>query len=164
VNSPAVPGHVQAALSSDKSEPNAADKQKVDPADPSPAPSAPSISHGGESGCTTLSVLSQPLPVTVSSDNTDNPPVLDRVREPAKLSTDVLDPDAVSEDTSHRKPTVSVATKSILCGMEESSNTYPPLKPVARCLCTILDKYEVWSPSSYIQSEMLITVLANGGE
>jgi hypothetical protein len=164
VNSPAAPGHVQAALNSDQSESNAADKQKVNPADPSPAPSVPSISHGGESGDTTLSMLSQPLPMIVSSDNADNPPVLDCVQEPAKSSTDAFDPDAVSEDTSHRKPTVSAATKSILHGMEESSSTYPALKPVARCLCAILDKYEVQSPSSYIQSETLTTAPANGGE
>jgi hypothetical protein len=164
VNSPAVPGHVQAALSSDQSEPNATDKQKVNPADPSPAPSAPSISHGGGSGGTTLSMPPQPLPEIISSDNVDQPPVLDRVREPAKLSTDALDPCAVSEDALHRKPTVSAATKSILRGMEESSSTYPPLKPFARCLCAILDKYEVQSPSSHIRSETLITVLANGGE
>ena len=164
MNSPAAPGHVQAALSFDQSEPNAADKQKVNPADPSLAPSVPPISHGGESSGTTLSTLSQPLPVTVSLDNADNPPVLDCPREPAKLSTDALDPGPVSEDTSDRKPTVSTATKSILRGMEESSSTYPPLKPIARCLCAILDKYKVQSPSSYIQSETLTTALANGCE
>ena len=109
-------------------------------------------------------MLSQPLPVIVSPDNADNPPVLDCVREPAKSSNDAFDPDAVSEDTSHRKPTVSAATKSILRGMEESSSTYPALKPVARCLCTILDKYEVQSPSFHIQSEMFTAVPANRGE
>ena len=109
-------------------------------------------------------MLSQPLLVTVSSDNAGNPPVLDSVREPAKLLTDALDPDVVSEDTSHRKPTVSAATKSILRGMEESPNTYPPLKSVAGCLGAILDKCEVRSPSSHIQSKTLTAALANGGE
>jgi hypothetical protein len=50
---PAVPGHIQGALSPDQSGPNAANKWEANPRDPSPSPPAPSISHSGESGGTT---------------------------------------------------------------------------------------------------------------
>ena len=107
---------------------------------------------------------SQPLSETISSDNADNPSVLDRVREPTESSIHPLDPSAAPKDTLHRKPTVFTTTKSILRGIEESPNTYPLLKPVGRCLRAILDKYKVWFPSSHIQSVKLTTALANGGE
>ena len=147
VDTPAVPGHVQEALSSNQSEPNAADKQEVNPLNSSPIQSAPSISLGAESGGTPLSTLSQPLPVAVSSRNTDNPPVLDRVQEPAKSPTHLLDSGAPSEDTSNRKSTASVTPNLILRGVKESSGAYPPLKSVARCLCIVLDNCEVQFPS-----------------
>jgi hypothetical protein len=143
VDTPAIPAHIQEALSSEQNEPSAADKWETNPTDPSPALSAPSISHGGESSGTTLSALSQSLPVTVSSGNTNGPPVLDRVREPAKSPTHALDPGAASEDTSNRESTASAIVKLILREVEESSNAYPPLKSVARCLGVILDNCEV---------------------
>jgi hypothetical protein len=123
------------------------DQQKVNPLNPSPALFAPSISHGAESGGTTLSTPSQPLPVTVSSPDTDNPPILDRVQEPARLPTHLLDSGAPSEDTLNRKSTASATPNLILRGVEESSGAYPPLKSVARCLCLVLDNCEVQSPS-----------------
>jgi hypothetical protein len=144
VGTPALPVHIQEALSSDQSELNAADKREVNPADPSPVPSVSLISHGVEPDSTTLSTLSQPLPVTVYSGDTDlNPPISDRVQEPVKLSTNVLDPGAASEDTSNRKSTASVIATSILRGVEDSSDAYPPLKSIARHLCVILDNCEV---------------------
>jgi hypothetical protein len=147
VDTPAVPGHVQEALSPDQSEPNAADKEEVNPLNPSPVLSAPSISHGAESGGTTLSTLFQPLPVAVSSRNTDNPPVLDQVQESAKSPTHLLDSSAPSQDTSDQKSTASATPNLILRGVEESSGAYPPLKSVARCLCLVLDNCEVQPPS-----------------
>jgi hypothetical protein len=142
VDSPAAPGHVQEALCSDQNEP----EQEANPVDPSPAPSVPSISHGGESGSTTLPTLPQPLSVTVSLANADSPPILDHVQEPSKSSTHLLDPGVTSEDTPNRNSTLSTAIISILRGVGESSEAYPPLKSVARCLCVILDKCEVRSP------------------
>lgn len=110
-----------------------------------PATSTPSIPHGGASP--TPSTLSQPLPVVISSGGIDNPPVLDRVREPAESTTRILGPIVVSEDTSNWK---SAATPgSILRGVGESSGAYPPLKLVAECLCVILDNCEVRFPSTY---------------
>jgi hypothetical protein len=136
--SPAVLDHVQEVFGSDQSEP----KQEVSPADPSPVPSTHPVSHGAESGGTTQT-LSQPLPVTVSSDNTDNPPVLDRIREPAESSTHTFDPSVASEDTSGRKSTPSTTRDLIPHGVVESSDAYSLLKSVGSCLCIILDNCEV---------------------
>ena len=72
----AVPGHIQEALNSNQSEPNAVDEWEVDPTGPSPTPSAPPISHDGESGGTTLSTLPQMLPVPVFSIDAVNYPPL----------------------------------------------------------------------------------------
>jgi hypothetical protein len=143
VDTPAAPGHVQEALSSDKSEP----EHEIILANPSPTPSAPSMLHGAESGGTTLSTLSQPLPGTVSSGNAGNPPVLDYVQEPAKSLTHPPDPGAVFEEVLDRKSTVSAIPNVILHEVEESSNAYSPLKSVARYLCVILDNCEVRSPT-----------------
>jgi hypothetical protein len=142
-----VPSNVQETLSSDQSEPNATDTQEVNPVDPSPAPPAPSILHSAESGSAALSTLSQPLPVTVPSSTTDNPPDLDCVREPAKSSIYALNPGATSEDVSNRKSTASATANEILRGVEGSSNAYPLLKSVARHLCLVLDNSEVQLPS-----------------
>ena len=128
------------------------DQQEVNPLNPSPALFAPSISHGAESGGTTLSTLSQPLPVTVSSRNIDNPPVLDRVQEPAKSPTHLLDSSAPSDDTSNWGSTASATPNLILRGVKESSGAYPPLKSVARCLCLVLDNCEVQFPSHAFNS------------
>jgi hypothetical protein len=147
VETPAVPGQVQGALSSDKSELSVGDKRGVSPADTSPAPSAPSISHDGESGGTTLSMLFHPLPVTGSSGNADNLPIPDHVREPVKSSTHALDPGAASEDTLSRASTAPTTPNVVLREVAESSNAYPPLKSVARCLCIILDNCKVRSTS-----------------
>jgi hypothetical protein len=147
VDAPVVPSNIQQVLSSDQSEPNAADKQKVNPVDPSPTPPAPSILHSAGSGSAALSTLSQPLAVTVPSSTMDNPPDLDCVREPAKSSIHALNPGATSEDISNRKSTASAAANAILRGVEESSDAYPPLKSVARHLCLVLDNCEVRSPS-----------------
>jgi hypothetical protein len=144
VDTPAAPGHVQEAFSSGQSEPNAADERQVSPTNPSP--SAPSISYDAEPGGTTLLTLSKPLPLSVSSDKADNPYILDHVREPARLSTHALDPGSASEDTSNQKPTVPTTPNAILRGIAESSNTYLPLKSVAKRLCSILDNCEVQSP------------------
>jgi hypothetical protein len=141
VDSPAAPGHVQEALCSDQNEPG----QEANPVDPSPAPSVPSISHGGEPGSTTLPTLPQPPPVTVSLSDADSPPILDHVWEPSKSSTHLLDPGVTSEDTPNRNPASSTAIISILRGVGESSEAYPPLKSVARSLCVILDNCEVRS-------------------
>lgn len=147
---PAVPGHVQEAL---QNEPNATDKREVKSTDPSPVPSAPSISQNGESGGTTLSSLSKPLPVAVSSGNTDNPLVRNRVQEPAKSLARPLDPGTAPEDTLHRKSTASATAKSILRGVEESSLAYPLLKSVAKHLRLILDNCEVHPPSRGFNSQ-----------
>ena len=85
--------------------------------------------------------------MSISSGDTDNPPILDRVREPAKLPVHVPGPGTVSEDTSDWKSTTSATPNMILFGLVESSDAYPPLKFVARCLSIILDNYEVQSPS-----------------
>jgi hypothetical protein len=147
VDAPAAPGHIQEALSPDQREPNAADTQEVDPVDPSPAPPAPSILHSAESGSALLSMSPQPLPVTVPSSTTDNPPDLDCVREPAKSSIHALNPGATSEDLSNRKSTTSATANAILRGVEESSNAYPLLKSVAKHLCLVLDNSEVQLPT-----------------
>jgi hypothetical protein len=110
-----------------------------------PATSTPSIPHGGASP--TPSTLSQPLPVPVPSGGIDNPPVLDRVREPAGSTTRILDPAVASEDTSNWKSTATPG--SILRGVGESSGAYPPLKLVAECLCVILDNCEVRPPPTH---------------
>ena len=143
MDAPVTPGHVQEARGSNQNEP----EQEINPTDPSPAPSAPSVSHGAESGGTTLSTLSRPLPVTVSSHNPDDPPALERVREPAESLTHALDPGVASEDTPNRRRTTSATVDVILRGVEESSNAYPPLKSVAKCLFVILNNCEVRSPS-----------------
>ena len=143
VDAPAVLSHVQEAPSFDQSEPSATDTQEINPVDPSPAPPAPSILHSAESGSAALSMLPQPLPVTVPSSTTDNPPDLDCVREPAKSSIRALNPGAISEDVSNRKSTASATASAILRGVEESSNAYPLLKSVARHLCLVLDNSEV---------------------
>ena len=101
-----------------------------------PPISTPSILHHGEPGDTTLSVFSLLA-------NTDDPPTLDPVQEPAESSTHALDPCVASEDTPNRKSTVPATAKSILLGVGESSGAYPPLKSAARYLCIILDNYEV---------------------
>jgi hypothetical protein len=72
--------------------------------------------------------------------------VLDRVREPARLSTHALDPGSASEDTSNQKSTAPTTPNAILRGIAESSDTYLPLKSVAKRLCSILDNCEVQSP------------------
>lgn len=163
VDTLAVPGHVRMALTLDCRQPNAADKREVIPADPSPAPSTPSISHGAESSGTTLATLSEPLPVTVSSGNTNSSLFPRRVREPAKSSTHELNPSVASEDTSNRKPTVSATTNAILRGVEGSPNAYPPLKSTARHLYVILDKCQV-RLLPYIQSTILIAIPATRGK
>jgi hypothetical protein len=94
-----------------------------------------------------LSTLSQPLPVLVSPGNKENPPILDHVRRPAESLTHALDPGATSENTLNQKSPVFVTPKLILCGVEESSNAYPPLKSVVRHLSVILDHCEVQSSS-----------------
>ena len=128
----AIPGRIEEAFNFDQGEPNAADQREVNSVDPSPAPSTPSISRGAESSGTTLSAFSQPLSVTVSSSSTDNPPVLDRVRDPAKLSTHPLGPGA------------AFATPYlILHGVEEATYAYLPLKYIAKRLCVILNNCEV---------------------
>jgi hypothetical protein len=147
VDAPAVPSNVQEALSSNQSEPNATDKQEINPVDPSPSPPAPSILHSAESGNAALSMLPQPLPVTVPSSTTGHPPDLECVREPAKSSIHALNPGATSEDVSNRKSTASATANAILRGVEESSNAYPLLKSVARHLCLVLDNSEVQLPS-----------------
>ena len=143
-----IPAHVQEALIPDQSDLDTSDEWEVNPTDPSPAPSTSSILYNMESGGTTPLMLSQPLPVIVSSGNPDNPPILERVPEPAKSSTHLLDPGLASEGTSSRK-SISVTTSAILHGVEESSGTYPPLKSVARHLCLVLDNCEVWSLPTY---------------
>ena len=147
VDAPVTPSNVQEALSSDQSGPNPADTQEVNPVDPSPAPPAPSILHSAESGSAALSMLPQPLPVTVPSSTTDHPPDLECVREPAKSLIRALGPSAVSEDMSNRKPIASATANVILRGVGESSDVHPPLESVARHFCLILDNCEVRSPS-----------------
>jgi hypothetical protein len=147
VDAPVVPSNVQEALSSDQNEPNAADMQEVNPVNLSPAPPAPSVLHSAESGSAALSMLPQPLPVTVPSSTTDNPPDLDCVQESATSSIHALVPSAVSEDTSDRKPIASTTANVILRGVGESPDAYPPLKSIARHLYLILDNCEVRSPS-----------------
>ena len=159
IDAPAAPVHVQEALNPDQSEP----EHEINPADPSSAPSDPLISRDAESGGITLSMFSQPLPGTVSSGNTNNPPILEYVQEPAKSSTHPLDPGAVSDEVLNRKSTASVIPSVILRGVEESSNAYSPLKSVAGCLRVILDNCEVRS-LSHIQSPMFTAILANGGK
>jgi hypothetical protein len=144
VDTPAVLGRVQEALSSDQSKPNATDKRQ---ANPSPAPSAPSTLHGGNAGRARLSTSTQPLPMITSSGDTDNPFILDRVREPTKPSAHALDPGFVSESAANRKSTAPATPNAILRGIAESSNAYTPLKSVARSLSTIMGNCEVRFPS-----------------
>ena len=155
----AAPGHLQEALSPDQSKP----EHEINPADPSFAPSNPSISQGAESGGITLSAFPQPLPGTVSSGNTNNYPILEYIQEAVKSSTHPLDPGAMSEEVSNQKSTASATPSVILRGVEESSNAYSPLKSVAGCLRVILDNCEVRS-LLHIQSPMFTAILANGGE
>jgi hypothetical protein len=98
VDTPVVSDDVQEAFTFDQSEPNAEDEGEGNPADPSPAPS---ISHGAESGGTTLSTLFQLLSVSDSSGGTENPAILDRIREFIESSIHPFDPDTVSESTSN---------------------------------------------------------------
>jgi hypothetical protein len=98
VDTPVVSDDVQEALAFDQSEPDAVDKGKGNPADPSPAPS---ISHGVGPGGTTLSTLVQLLSVSDSSGGTENPAILDRIREFIESSIHPFDPDTVSESTSN---------------------------------------------------------------
>jgi hypothetical protein len=79
VDTLAVPGHIQEALNSDQSEPNAVDERKVDPTGPSPTPSAPPISHDGESCGSTLPTLPQMFPMPVFSIDAVNYPPLKSV-------------------------------------------------------------------------------------
>lgn len=153
VDTPGVPGHIQEALNCGQSESSAADQWEVNTANPSPAPSAPFISHGGGFGGTTLSTFSQPLLVTVASDNADSPPVLECDRELAKSSIHALDPGAAFENTSIRKSTAFTTANETLRGVEGSSSAYPPLKSIARHLCVILDSCEVRSPSHTLNSQ-----------
>jgi hypothetical protein len=159
VDTPVVSDDVQEALTFDQSEPNAVDGGEGNPADPSPAPS---ISHGAESDGITLSALSQPPHVSVSSGDTENHPTLDRVREPAKSSIHPLDPDAASKKIWSRKSTSATPTV-ILHEVVESPVAYPPLKSITRRLCVVLNNCEVKSPSC-IQCTMLTTMPANKGE
>jgi hypothetical protein len=146
---PGVPGHVQEVASYDRREPNAVDKRETNPADSLPAPSTPSISHGGESGDATPSKLSQLPPVTISSGDKDSPSVFESVREPVKLSMHPLGPGAASGDTPNQKSSLSATADVILRGVVESSDAYPLLKSVARCLCVILDNHEVRFPLTH---------------
>jgi hypothetical protein len=140
VDSLTVPGHVQGDPSSDQSAP----RRKANPPDPSPILSAPSISYREGSSDHTRPMRSQPLPpLSVSSGNRDNPPVLDRVRGSAKSSVHTPDPRTAFEDTSNQMFSASAPAKSILHGVGRSSGAYPPLKSVARCLGVILDNCEV---------------------
>ena len=119
---------------------------EVSPADPSDVPSTPLISDGGEFNSVTTPQLSQPLPVTIPSGNTEDPFIVDRVREPVKLPTYALDPSAAPEDTSSRESAASATANVILSEVKESSDAYTPLKSIARYLCIILDNCEVWFP------------------
>jgi hypothetical protein len=131
---------------------------------------APSTSHCGESGGTTPSELSQPLPVPVSLDNTDKPPTLDRSRELAKLPTHALDPGDTPEDTSGRNPTTSTALNITLREVEESTGAYLPLESILGCLCVVLDNCEVclppahqiYDPHSYTSKRGWINKPSNG--
>jgi hypothetical protein len=131
----AVPDQVQEVLNSDH-------KGEVNPAGLLYISSVPSSSQGEGPGGTVPLVLSQPLPATVSSGSADALCVPDCVQQPAKPSAHPLGPGTTSEDTSNQKST-STTAKSILHGVEESSDAYPPLKSVARCLCIILASCEV---------------------
>jgi hypothetical protein len=144
IDIPAVPGHIEEALSSYQSEP----KREFNPADTSPTtPPAPSISHGAEPSSTSPSTTLQPLPATISSGSADNSPVLNRIREPAKPSTHTLDSSTASEDTLNRKSAASAAANAMLHLVEESPVAYPPLKSVAKHLRLILDNCKVQSLS-----------------
>jgi hypothetical protein len=143
VDTPTTPVHIQEAPSSDRSEL----KQEVNPVHPSPTPSTPSVSYSAEFDGAMLSTLSQPLPVTISSSNTDNPSALDHVQEPTKSSIHALGPGAAFEDTSSRNSAASTTPNTIFRRAGESLNAYLLLKSVARCLCLILDNCEVRYPS-----------------
>lgn len=136
MDTPAVSDDVQEAFTFDQSEPDAADKGEGNPANPSPTPS---ISHGVESGGTTLSMLFQLLSVSDSSGGTENPATLDRIREFIESSIHPFDPDTVFESTS--KPSV------MLHEVVGSPVAYPPLKSIARRLCVVVDNCQV-QPSS----------------
>ena len=45
------------------------------------------------------------------------------------------------------KSIVSSTAKSLLRGVRDTADVFPPLKSVAGGLCFILENYEVWSPS-----------------
>ena len=100
-------------------------------------------------------MVPQPLPVTVSSSDADNPPVLDRIRELARSSTHALDPGFASENTSNQKSTTLTTPDVILRGAGEFSNAYLLLKSAAKCLSSILDNCEVRFPSRAFSPQYL---------
>jgi len=50
------------------------------------------------------------------------------------------------ESGSDWKSIVSSTAKSLLRGVRDTADVFPPLKSVAGGLCFILENYEVWSP------------------
>ena len=79
-------------------------------------------------------------PQAVGSDGTGQP----RIQLYEKGHADLRPNAATAGETQrNRKPIASAEAKSVLRGIKESTNSYPPLRSIARDLWFILDSCEV---------------------
>ena len=122
---------------------NDAGRERVGRTHPPPSTSIPRSGNPDSMRARLLQFL--PVNLIVPSDN-GNTTAPYNVPEP--LSHDTAEPSAVADgDKLNLETTVSSATKLLLRTTRESPDVFPPFKPIAGDLYTILENPEVWFTS-----------------
>ena len=97
----------------------------------------------------------------VYSDDAETSTVSHQVPEVPHPDKSVESGVAPGDREPDQKSTVSTAAK-LLCGVRDSTNTFVPLKSIAKSLYTILENRQVWSPACTLLT-VLIVISANRG-